>query len=119
MEKYGIETIKKAVEAGVIVLNTAGKVYEDERVDLSDLVFVPELIAPITTMITLDYAIISAEFSDLSKDEMNELVLYFNEKFDIPQENIEAWIEATLNSVMKIIDAIMSAVKVQAEFFKR
>jgi hypothetical protein len=114
MEQYGIETIKKAVEAGVIVLNTAGKVYEDGKIDLSDLSFAPELIAPITTMITLDYAVISAEFSDLSETEMKELVEYFKEKFDIPQDHVEAWIKATIDSIIAIIDAIVGAVKVQA-----
>ena len=114
---YGIEGIKKALGAGVTVLNTAGKVYEDGKVDLSDLVFVPALIEPITTIITMDFEILKAEYADLDKEEVDELVVYFKETFDIPQENVEQWIEASIDAIKKIIDAIREAVTIQIKFF--
>ena len=67
-------------------------------------------------LIGTDFKAIIPEIKDLDSLELEELKLYFEEKFDIPQDDIEKKIESMIGLVIKISQLIPEIIEVIKNF---
>lgn len=116
--KLSHEEIKKAILSGFGLLNVAGEVYEDKKVDLADLKSLPALGITLSELTKVDFKVVSAQFKDLDKAEIDDIHASVVEKFDIPQDEIEEKIELALGAVIELSQAVIKCVEVFKAFKK-
>ena len=102
-EKFGIEELKDIISFGAELGNGLGKSLEDDKITLGDAVnFIPALTA-IPSAIS-GFSDVKKELDDLDEAEKEELLSYFRNKFDIPQEQTEAFVEDALKIAVTIYE---------------
>jgi hypothetical protein len=95
-EKLGIEHFKTLINVGLLVPKKIAEVTADNKVSLIEIV---GLVEPATQVIVVakGWKDIVAELKDLDDDEKKELHDYFADKFDIPNDKIELFVEDALS----------------------
>ena len=101
---------KEVLDFVISLGNAVGESARDGEIDYSDVINFWEPISKISDAVygSVD---IPGEMSDLTSDQMAELVSYVKEKFDIPQENVEEIIEDSLSIGLSFISLIGKVTK--------
>ena len=96
VQKYGIENLKPIVALTLEAANVTVKCVAEKSamplIGLTDEVF---------ALGSIDFKLIDDEFQDLDANEREELFIFVEQKFDIPQDNIELFIEKGLRIAAK------------------
>lgn len=95
MEKLGMTETKELVSFILSLGNGIGASLEDGKIgvsDVSNFFGAMTLAGPALSGVNA----IPGELSDMDDAEKEDLLAFVNEKFDIPQDNIEASIERSL-----------------------
>jgi len=96
----------QATKAVILFLASLGAAVKsaqaDGKIDLADL---PHLMGPIMsiTPAIANAKLLPAEFKDLSLEEKNEVVAFFKEKFDLPNDKTEALVEDAFDAVLVVL----------------
>jgi len=102
----GIKETKELVAFSMALVKTAVEVAADGKVGLSDLVtLVGALKDAPDALVGIDQ--IPAELSDLSPEEVTELVAFIKEKFDLADDELEAKIELGFDVAASVASAIL------------
>ena len=97
----GIDELKDVVAFGAELGNAIGKSLEDGKITLTDAVnFVPALTSMPAAL--SGFGDVKKELDDLDAQEKEQLISYFQSKFDIPQEKTEAFIEDALKIAITV-----------------
>lgn len=99
----GIETVKKAADILIGLANDIGKALEDGKFEaIEALQFTNELL--LIPQVAQNWQELKSEIVDIDAVERAELIAYIKEKFDIPEDRIEAIAESALDLTLKGID---------------
>ena len=109
----GIDATQKAVVAIAVLANSIGKVLEDGKVGITDLVHVYAPIAAINTALK-DFKQIPAQIRDLDTAELAQLRETFIREFDLPQDGIEAVVEQAVDVTARLIEIVLTLKKNKA-----
>jgi hypothetical protein len=105
MPTLGTENLKKLIDFSLGLAEKLAEDLKDKKISIAELVgFLPELIQ--IPGIVKSFPDIAAEFKDLDATERQELVDYFAEKFDIPDDKIEAFVENALSQAVSLISLV-------------
>lgn len=106
MDKVGIKESKEVLDFVLALGNAAGVSLSDGKIGLEDL---SNFFGALTVAGPAFEGIqdVVKEFKDLDKEEAAELVTYVKEKFDIPQDDIEAMVEKGLAAALLIGEIIV------------
>lgn len=122
--KYGIENLKKIFALGFELGSVAGDVAE--KAGNAELKWYDKWLFPFTklgdeifAMFSVDYKLIVPEWKDLDEVEKAELKVFAQEKFDIPQDEIEGVIEEVLLACLALGEHIVKLVEVAKTFKKK
>ena len=92
--------------------NVSGKVFEDGKPTLSDTAHLLALTDEIYALKDLEFSTLLPDLrAAMSPSEWSETMQTLAAKFDIPQDEIEAKIEASLGSVGMIVSGILGLAK--------
>lgn len=97
-----VDNIKKVITIAAKIGNVAGKSFEDGKVNLADLQYMPEFFSIFPAFIAVDWKMAIPEAKEISADEANELIAVFCSEFSIPQAKVEVTLEAVLTTVSKV-----------------
>lgn len=100
----GIQNLKKAAAFGLNLAEEIQKAGADGFTWTDSFGFIDE-IAQIPGLLQSGNEIV-AEFKDLTDVEKNELVVYLQAEFDIPDDKVEAIVEDALNLALTIVALI-------------
>ncbi len=107
----GIQNLKEVVLFGCEIVNGIVKSYEDEHLDWKDIInFAPAAKAAIPAI--KDVGEIPAEFEDLDEAERKELTDYVSEKFDIPDDRVEEFVEKAFRVGIQIVDLVQDGMEI-------
>jgi len=91
MEK--IDQLKKCFDLLIEGGNVAGKVYEDNKITMSDTGHLMMMLDEVTAMSGVSLSVVVAQAKDIDSAEMADLGQHLKTKFDIPQDELEQKIE--------------------------
>lgn len=102
-KNFGIETLKKAVDFGMKLGTDTGNALEDGKIDWTEY---PILLSDLmgAGAVVKSGKDLKDEINELDPDEAADLKSYIAEKFDIPNDKLEAKIEAAINAVVALYD---------------
>lgn len=105
-KKLGINQL--IVLAGVTAQlgNTFGAIFEDGKVDWTDLTSVGSLFSVLKDLNEIEFGAVLPELADLDKDEISQLNAVFDAKFKIANTTIEHNVERGLLILFKSYEAI-------------
>lgn len=105
MSKIGIENLKKAILFGIALAMHAADALKDKKVSLAEVFgFVPDLMKVPDLVQSLPA--IKDELKDLDEAERTELNAYIKDKFDLPDDKLEAAIEGGVNIVTSVLNEV-------------
>lgn len=108
----GINETKELLKFVLGLGNAAGAVAADGKVDATDLA---AIMAPLMSAgpAFAGINLIPAELKDLSPEESSELLAYAQQEFNIPQDKVEAVVEAALGVLVEVgkLIAVIVALK--------
>lgn len=112
MEQYGIDETIDVLEFGFSFSSTIQEALKnDGKVDFKDaMLFVGLLFNQLPKAIT-GIQLVPKELKDLSDDERIELVSYFEDRFDLPNDELEALIERCLTNVISLAELVKDIVQ--------
>lgn len=117
-QQEGTDQIIKVIDVIVEGANVAPIVREEKRIIGKVMALLP-LTDEVAALITLKPKMLKMEIEDLSKDEINILVDHIKEKYDVPDDNAEAAIEAGLEIISDGFEWFESAYVWAKGFFKK
>lgn len=94
--------------------NIAGLSLQDNKIDMADMVYLPNAVMLFPMFAQVDWAKAKEEINGFSSGDATMLVELFKKEFDIPQE-IEVKIERVLDISVRVIDLAMDLI----ELFKK
>ena len=109
-EKLNIDDLKKLVAAIGSLGSVAGEVFEDGKISLTDLVSIGKLGIALSQLALIDYEKVLPEVKNLSSAEIMELHAIFADKFDMPQDALEAKVEKIFLTSQKLFAVIVEAI---------
>lgn len=95
-EKLGIESLKETLVYGGNLAETLVDVLADKKIKVDEWGAILQRLMQLPGLIGSFKASV-AEFKDLDQEEAVELVNYFANTFDIPDDKAEAHVEAVFN----------------------
>lgn len=111
-ETYGIDTLEQAVDLAIAIPFQAAKTVKD-RFQLFDILgFIDEL--KDLAAVIKNRKQIGLEIKDLSLDERQQLIQRIKDKFDIPNDKLEFFIEKALSwadSTVALIEEVKTLKK--------
>lgn len=107
-----IQNLKKVISIAARLGNVAGKSLIDGRIDLKDIILLPNIAMIFVDLIHIEWSQIIPEAKDLTFQEQNELIEHFKKEFEIPQRIIEVTIEETIAVIMQLKTVIMNLITV-------
>ena len=103
----GIETLKKTIEAGANLVKALDKSLDDGKVTWFEVIGMIGELKDMKVIIS-QRKDISDEWKDLDSGEKIELETYFQEKFDLRDDQKEIFVEKCFNAVLALADAYES-----------
>lgn len=103
-EKFGVENLKKVVSFGCGLTGQIAESLKDGWQWTDALSFVDEMAAIPGVVKTLPA--VKQELSDLSTTEREELHAYIVEKFDIPNDKVEAFVENAIGVALNVLSLV-------------
>jgi len=107
-----INNLKKVISIAASIGNIAGRSLVDGRIDLRDLVLLPNLAVVLVDLIHVEWSQVIPEARDLSADEQTQLIEHFKKEFVLPQRIIEVTIEETLAIIVQLKTVIVNLITV-------
>lgn len=112
-ETYGIETLKRAVNVGIALPIQAAKTVKAKFKPWDILAFMDEVRELVEVMVVKEDVI--KEFKDLSEEEKAELIAYAKEEFDLPDDDVEFFVENALLWAVSTIQLFKKAKELRAK----
>lgn len=109
MQKVGIANLT-ILTMGVGELATVGgKVFENGRVDLGDIMHLRSAMSALKKFTDVDYKALWPEAKDIDAEEAEALSSLFEEVFDLPPalDSVESIVEAGLAYLLDFVDLLM------------
>ncbi len=82
--------------------NVGGKVMTDNKIDLADLVVLPEVAMLFPLISTVKWGEIVVEAKALTVAQADAVVAQFKADFNIPQDDLETTIETVIEKIEKV-----------------
>jgi hypothetical protein len=101
----GVENLKKLITVGLEVPKVIADITADGKVTFIELFNVLPIATDLIGVVK-SYKEIAAEFADLDDTEREELHTFFADKFDIPNDAIEAYVEDALQVAFNLISLV-------------
>jgi hypothetical protein len=100
----------EALDFMCALANAIGDSLEDGKIGVADLV---NLYAPMSKiqLALEDIAEIRTELQESSADDLKKIEAYVLERFDIPQDKIEVFVEGLMGGAMALVGAVRSLKK--------
>jgi len=103
----GIKETKEVLAFILSLGNALGVSMDDGKIDLGDVVNFFDVLKTAPAALTgLDSLV--GEISDLDKKEKDELVSFARNKFQIPQKDVEKFLEGALDLAARLFDLVDS-----------
>lgn len=106
-ETYGIESLKAAVDVAISFPMQAAKTIKGKFKLIYVLAFIDEFRE--LAEVVADREMIVNEFKDLSPDERLAIVAHAKEKFDLPDDKVELFVENALSLGVALVTLINEA----------
>ena len=101
----GTENLKKAITLGLDLPKKIAEATADKKVTLGEIInFIPVAGEVIGTV--RSWNDIKAELNDLDAEEKEELYAYFADKFDLPNEKVELFVEHALMNLISLVTLV-------------
>lgn len=110
-QTLGIENIKKVIKAAAEVGNFIGGILGDGKWTPADVIEFQHLWPIISELTSMEYDKFVPEIKDLSPEEAQEMIAYFCECFDIPQDFVEEPLEFCMTFVGNSISFVLDLIK--------
>lgn len=102
---YGIGNLKKLIGVALGFTKQFQETFADGKFQLQELFnFVDEFIQ--VPDLVKNWPQVKQEFADLTPDERTELLTYFQQQFDLPNDKVEAFIEAALQNAISLVSLV-------------
>jgi hypothetical protein len=101
----GVDNLKKLITVGLEVPKVIADITADGKVTFIELFNVLPIATDLIGVVK-SYKEIAAEFADLDDTEREELHTFFAEKFDIPNDLVEAYVEDALEVAFNLISLV-------------
>ncbi len=106
-ETYGTESLKAAIDIAISFPIQAAKTIKGKFKLIHILAFIDEFRG--LAEVVADREMVVKEFKDLTEDERQELIAHAKETFDLPNEDVEAFVEYGLMWVNSTVTLIQLA----------
>lgn len=107
-----INNLKKVISIAANLGNIAGKSLVDGKIDLKDIILLPNIALIFVDLIKIEWQQIIPEIRDLTIDEQTELIAHFKKEFEIPQRIIEVTIEETIEIALQLRNVIFNLITI-------
>lgn len=101
----GTENLKKLITVGLEVPSVIAEITKDGKVTFFELFNILPIATELISVVK-SYKQIADEFADLDDTEREELHTYFAEKFDIPNDKVEEFVEDALGVAFSLISLV-------------
>ena len=108
-----------ATNDGQILLETSGKVataidkiYEDKKIDLTDIPELLELLKDASAFIGFDFQNAASQIANASRAELEEAFKKFDDQFKLTDKNKEKNLEAVFFEIFSIINSANRIIKI-------
>lgn len=105
MEQFGVENLKKVVQFGAKLGESAANVLEDGKVELGEAAALLPILMEVPGILA-NKDKIKQEAADLSDEERAELKEAFATEFDLENESLENKVEKSINAAVAVLDLI-------------
>ena len=106
-QKLDVEAIKTLTLAIAESGTAVGKIMEDNKVSLGDLMHLRALVSGVAKFRSVDYAALMPQAKDVDAAEAAELSALFTASFDLPgADTVEANVEAGFAVLMTALEAL-------------
>lgn len=105
-----MKELKEAVIFGIALGEGFAKSYDDKKLDYSDLLNLWEPLSLAPDAVEGSFKI-KSEISNMTSEDGKQLIEWAKTEFDIPQDKIEAKVEAALDlvlGIMKFVNVVKS-----------
>lgn len=103
-QKYGVENLKKFLKFACDLTKQIATSTADGWQWTDALSFIDEAAA--IPGVVKNFGAIKQELSELSPSEREELHAYLVEEFDIPNDQVEAWVEEAIGVVINLVSLV-------------
>lgn len=114
-KKYGIENVKKCLAVFLEGGNIAGEIVSrsGEEVKWYEKFLVPfvKMGDELMALFSVDYKLVLPEFGEIDAEEKAELLAWAQEKFDIPQDNVEEKVEQAFKYMFMLGDILKEVIQ--------
>lgn len=104
MQNFGIENLKKLVGFGCDLTKQMAESLADGWQWTDAFAFIDEISA--IPGVVKSIPAVKQELTDLTAEEKEELHMYFVERFDVPNDKVEVFIEESLAVAISIISLV-------------
>lgn len=104
MAQFGIDNLKKIISFGCDLTKQINSALADGWQWTDAFSFVDEIAA--LPGVIKSIPAIKQELSELSEEEKTELNAYIKEKFDIPNDKVEAFVEDALSIAISVVSLV-------------
>ena len=108
MENLGVENVRAFATAAAKTGTAAYGVFEDGKVDFTDLKYIPKVLSGIKGFTAVNYKEVLPELDDLSDDEKESLSAHFKTVFSIGGGSTEEIIEEGYGYILMAIQALFT-----------
>ena len=112
--KMGVQNIKEVVVFTCELVKGFVDTFEDKKISITDLVHFAAAGKAFPAAIA-DLKEVKAEYADLDDAERLEIITAVKEKFDIPDDLVEKFIEKCFRAGIYLVDAIETGFEVFAK----
>ena len=107
-----MEQLKKIVSIAAVLSNVAGSSLADNKIDLSDMAYIGQLVMVFPLFAGADFTKVADEVKNFKVEDAEALVAQFKAEFNIPQEDTEVTIEKVLDIVVRVTALMLDLIAV-------
>jgi len=101
----GIDNLKKLIDTALGFTKEFQNAFADGKFQLQELFAFTDDFLKIPDLVK-NWPLVKNELSQLSDAKRKELHAYFVEKFDLPNDKVEAFIEAALQNAISLVSLV-------------
>jgi hypothetical protein len=99
----GIEKLKQIIDTGLGLADTLRAIFQDGKFKLQEIFLLVGNFTAVSAVVE-SWPVALQEFKDLDEAERASLNAYFAQKFDIPNDKVEVFIEKALTNVVNLVE---------------
>lgn len=103
LTKLGIKETKEGLALVYAIVNATGRTLQNGKVSLTDLPHWFPVSAKVGPAVD-NFKAIWPELKDLSKSESDELLRWTQQELDIPQDQVEHWLELAVGVLLRLVE---------------